>query len=77
MESKNNFSEIENHANFEGNATELLLERVSDPSIKNQIIELLYESGQAYAEFLRTQKFTPFGKPGQKLIQDEAGIVYS
>ncbi len=38
---------------------------------------MLYESGQAYAEFLRTQKFTPFGKPGQKLIQDEAGIVYS
>ncbi len=77
MESKNNFSEIESSANFEGNATELLLERVGNPNIKKQIIDLIYRGGQAYGEFLRTQKFVPFGKPESKLIQDESGLIYS
>ena len=65
---------IETTANYEGNTTELLIERITDPHIKQQIINLLFESA---ADTVRDNKknLVSYGKPEEELVRDPDGNV--
>jgi hypothetical protein len=71
---------IEAQANFEGNDALLLIERVNDPTIRSQIIEMLYQNEMAEAEHIRGLTFTPFSfpdMPDTKCFKDQDGMVYT
>jgi hypothetical protein len=59
---KNKEENIEEQANYQGNDSLLLFERLSNPVIRGQIVELLYEAEKAEA-----------GLPRQLVTRDAAG----
>lgn len=57
---ENNIVGVENEANFEGNDAILLFERVGNPIIKNQIINLLYRQEKERYDFYTNEEWEPF-----------------
>ncbi len=72
--------DIESQANFEGNDSVLLIERVNNPVIKAQIVDLLYRKELLEAERIKKLVFTPFSTPELKHLtcfKDQHGVVYT
>lgn len=70
---------IEQQANFEGNWSEVLFERINNPEIRNQLIDLSYQSELAEAEYYRTEPFE-FAfefKNGDRYLRDTKGALVS
>ena len=63
--------DVEAEANYEGNDTLLLVERLENPSIFNQIVDLLYQAEQAngHGPVLTIHEMDEDGK----LLYDEKG----
>ncbi|MDE2188241.1 MAG: hypothetical protein KGJ35_00725 [Patescibacteria group bacterium] len=71
---------VEKEANFEGDHCLLLLERLNDPIIKRQLIDMLYQNECVEAERIQKHIFTPFVLPNQpnlKCFKDEEGVIYT
>ena len=61
---------VEQQANFEGNWSEVLFDRIRNPIIREQLLNLLYQKAQADAEYYRPENFKfkfPDSKTGEKL----------
>jgi len=72
--------DIESQANFEGNDGVLLMERVNNPVIKAQIVDVLYRKELLEAERINKLVFTPFSSPELKHLtcfKDQHGVVYT
>jgi hypothetical protein len=72
-------SSIEAQADFEGNDSELLFERVKDSVIKAQIIDMLCQDDMVEAERIRNLKFTSFDdpdRPQMRCFKDQDGMIY-
>ncbi len=70
----------ESVANFEGNDGELLIARVNDPVIRDQMIEILYQDGMLKAERMRNMKLAPYVLPENTKLtcyKDEDGVIYT
>ena len=72
--------DIESHANFEGNDSVLLIERVNNPVIRAQIVDILYKNELLEVERMNKLVFTPFSSPELKNLicfKDQHGVVYT
>jgi hypothetical protein len=72
-------SHIESTANFEGNDGMLLIERINNPIIKNQIIDLLYQSELAEAEERKSRVYTRRVSTDPEypaMFEDQHGSIY-
>ena len=71
---------VESEANFEGDHCLVLLERLNDPTIKEQLIDMLYQNECAEAKRIQNHTFTPYSLPNQpnlKCFIDEEGVIYT
>lgn len=66
---------VEKQANFEGNWSEALFDRMRDPIIRNQLIDLYHQEELARAEYYRTEpfKFLFERDNGEKVFEDTRG----
>jgi hypothetical protein len=51
---------VERDANFEGNETEILIERLRNPVIKNQILDILYQQKADRRTYLENEEWEPY-----------------
>jgi len=66
---------IEQQANFGGNWTEVLFDRMHDPMIRKQLVDLVFEENQQLAKYYSTESFEfdcDLGN-GDKLLRDKDG----
>lgn len=68
-------SGLESTANFEGNWSEALFNRMHDRTIRAQLVDLLYREQQALADYYRTHEFTlDFVRDnGDRVLVDQQG----
>lgn len=71
---------IESTANFEGNDSEVLLERVQHPRIKEQIIETIYRAQVAHWKELSETMWVPHHEEWmgeREYVMNGQGVIYS
>ncbi len=68
---------LEATANFEGNYTEILLERVKHSTIKKQIVDLLLQKEQDRLHYFQTETFvtSELSTPRYPFVEDSRGVV--
>jgi hypothetical protein len=66
---------VEQQANFEGNQSEVLFDRMQNPFIRGQLVDLLYQEELARAEYYHTEPFEfQFEmNNGEKIYTDRQG----
>ena len=72
-------NQIKFEANYQGNDTELLIERVNNPVIKRQLVDLIMQEQAAWVERLKEEKnwkeFVSSGKLKNKNFISDSGFV--
>ena len=80
MEQFPKLKKVESDANFEGDHCLILLERLNDPTINEQLLGMLCKNEDAEAKRIKSHTFTPYSLPNQpnlKCFIDEEGTIYT